>query len=107
MNQGNTFRKLRPPNKCGNCGGPHKSNYRGCSKFPITEKKERPPLPRHTRPIRNTRKEETPEMSENSTLKELLAAMDELRDLLIRRPILAGMIQLKNCRGAETPPSSD
>ncbi|KAG5868861.1 hypothetical protein JTB14_011689 [Gonioctena quinquepunctata] len=101
------IQEAETPNKCGNCGGPHKSNYRGCPNFPISEKKERPPLPRHTRPIRSTRKEKTPEISENSMLKELLAAMDELRDLIIRRPVLAGMIQLENCQGAETSPSSD
>ncbi|KAG5867374.1 hypothetical protein JTB14_008490 [Gonioctena quinquepunctata] len=28
------------PNKCGNCEGPHKSNYRGCPDFPINEKKD-------------------------------------------------------------------
>ncbi|KAG5865873.1 hypothetical protein JTB14_016492 [Gonioctena quinquepunctata] len=30
------------PNKCGNCEGPHNSNYRGCPDFPISEKKDSP-----------------------------------------------------------------
>ncbi|KAG5865871.1 hypothetical protein JTB14_016490 [Gonioctena quinquepunctata] len=95
------------PNKCGNCEGPHKSNYRGCPDFPVKEKKDLPPPPRRARPPRNTGNENNLEMSENSPLRELLSAMDELRDLIIRRPLLAGLIQLKNCQVAETSPSFD
>ncbi|KAG5864353.1 hypothetical protein JTB14_005557 [Gonioctena quinquepunctata] len=65
----------------------------------------RPPRSQEERNIGN--KGNNPETSENSTLRELSAAMDELRELIIRRPILAGLIQLKNCQGAETSPSFD
>ncbi|KAG5892256.1 hypothetical protein JTB14_034207 [Gonioctena quinquepunctata] len=42
----------------------------------------------------------------NNTGTPESSAMDELRDLIIRRPILAGLIQLKISQGA-TSPSSD
>ncbi|KAG5865254.1 hypothetical protein JTB14_038017 [Gonioctena quinquepunctata] len=96
------------PNKCGNCVGPHKANYRGCPDFPAKEKKGPPPPLKRTRPLRNARNDgNISETSDNSTLRELLSAMDELRELIIRRPILAGLIQLKNCQGEETSPSTD
>ncbi|KAG5898352.1 hypothetical protein JTB14_034333 [Gonioctena quinquepunctata] len=63
------IQEAETPNKCGNCGGPHKSNYRGCPKFSISEKKERPPLPRHTRPIRNTGKEKTQKYQKTRRLR--------------------------------------
>ncbi|KAG5875887.1 hypothetical protein JTB14_000236 [Gonioctena quinquepunctata] len=88
------------PNKCGNCEGPHKSNYRGCPDFPAEEKKDSPPPPRRSRPPRH--EENIQRMPENADLEELLSAMDELRDLIVRRPILAKLIQLKNSQGAET-----
>ncbi|KAG5884056.1 hypothetical protein JTB14_037461 [Gonioctena quinquepunctata] len=99
------------PNKCNNCEGPHKSNFRGCPAFPPMEKKdekkEPPPPPRRARTPRNLGNNNIPRTSENSTLNELLTAMDELKELLIRRPILAGLIQLKHSQGAIALPSTD
>ncbi|KAG5898423.1 hypothetical protein JTB14_036507 [Gonioctena quinquepunctata] len=91
------------PNKCGNCKGPHKANYHGCPDFPTKEKKD-PPLFKRTRPLIHARDDGN---SENSNLHELISAMDKLRELITRRPILVGVIQLKSCQGAQTPPSRD
>ncbi|KAG5862496.1 hypothetical protein JTB14_036195 [Gonioctena quinquepunctata] len=99
------------PNKCSNCEGPHKSNFRGCPAFPLTEKKDRneepPPPPRRARPPRNLGNNNTSKITENSELNELITAMDELKDLIIRRPILAELIQLKHSQGATTSTPSD
>ncbi|KAG5865913.1 hypothetical protein JTB14_011382 [Gonioctena quinquepunctata] len=101
-------------NKCSNCKGNHKSNYRGCPRYPIVKNNEgtnnarrplRPPRPQEERKREN--QGENPGTIEDKKVRELLAAMDELRELIIRRPILAGLIQLKNCQGAEASPSSD
>ncbi|KAG5897887.1 hypothetical protein JTB14_000767 [Gonioctena quinquepunctata] len=101
-------------NECSNCKGNHKSNYRGCPSYPIVKNNEetnnarrplRPPRPQEERKRENRR--ENPGTTEDKKVRELLAAMDELRELIIRRPILAGLIQLKNCQGAEASPSSD
>ncbi|KAG5864401.1 hypothetical protein JTB14_001488 [Gonioctena quinquepunctata] len=95
------------PNKCSNCGAPHKSNYRGCPDFPREEKDEKkdpPPPPKRVRTPRGDNNNTG--TLESSALNDLLTAMDELKDLIIRRPILAGLIQLKNSQGA-TFSSSD
>ncbi|KAG5879701.1 hypothetical protein JTB14_006486 [Gonioctena quinquepunctata] len=51
------------PSKCSNCGGEHKSNYQGCPKFPIYEKKERnntrrPPRPQEEKNYENRKKKQ-------------------------------------------------
>ncbi|KAG5883212.1 hypothetical protein JTB14_032868 [Gonioctena quinquepunctata] len=50
-------------------------------------KKDSPPPPRRARPPRH--EENIQRMPENADLEKLLSAMDELRDLIVRRPILA------------------
>ncbi|KAG5870978.1 hypothetical protein JTB14_006705 [Gonioctena quinquepunctata] len=99
------------PNKCNNCEGPHKSNFRGCPAFPSMRKKdgnkEPPPPPRRARTPSNLGNNNTPRIPESSDLNELIIAMDEFKDLIIRRPILASLIQLKHSQGAITSPSSD
>ncbi|KAG5890371.1 hypothetical protein JTB14_010872 [Gonioctena quinquepunctata] len=86
------------PNKCSNCSGPHKANYHGCPNFPKPDKKEA------TRPVRPTRppreRLQPPLNSGNTPLDDMLSALDELRDLISRRPILAQLLQLKNGQGA-------
>ncbi|KAG5888511.1 hypothetical protein JTB14_018442 [Gonioctena quinquepunctata] len=48
------------------------------------------PKPRRTREEPNNRN------TERTLLSEQLSALDELKDLLRRRPMLAGMIHMKN-----------
>ncbi|KAG5863867.1 hypothetical protein JTB14_031620 [Gonioctena quinquepunctata] len=105
--------EVNSPSKCSNCSGEHKSNYRGCPKFPKYENKERNNIRRPPRPPRpqedtnNGNKAKNSRTTEDESLRDLLAAMDELRELILRRPILAGLIQLKNCLGADTSSPSN
>ncbi|KAG5864354.1 hypothetical protein JTB14_005558 [Gonioctena quinquepunctata] len=101
------------PTRCSNCNGEHESNYWGCPYSPESNNSDgfnsrRPPRPPRSQEERNIGNQgNNPGTSENSTLRKLSAAMDELRELIIRRPILAGLIQLKTCQGAETLSSSN
>ncbi|KAG5892887.1 hypothetical protein JTB14_032610 [Gonioctena quinquepunctata] len=51
-----------------------------------------PHMPPRTKEAQNNRN------VENTPLDELLPALDELKDLLRRRPILANVVLLKNCQ---------
>ncbi|KAG5864549.1 hypothetical protein JTB14_018771 [Gonioctena quinquepunctata] len=84
------------PSKCANCDGQHESNCRGCPRFPSKEKTGNHEYRRHPQPQRPTRTREALPQPGRGSLEELLLAMDELRDLVIKRPILANMISLKN-----------
>ncbi|KAG5862471.1 hypothetical protein JTB14_024709 [Gonioctena quinquepunctata] len=76
------------PNKCGNCGNSHKSNYRKI----IPNQQSRPRRPS------KIRENNYAQLSENSPLNYLLLALDDLRELPLRRSILAKIIQSKNFR---------
>ncbi|KAG5895197.1 hypothetical protein JTB14_037795 [Gonioctena quinquepunctata] len=81
------------PNKCGNCEGPYEANYRSCPNFPTVEKKE------EQKPIRSRRAPKVVE-EHQPRIADLLSALEELKELLKSRPILADLIQLKNSQGA-------
>ncbi|KAG5861335.1 hypothetical protein JTB14_025211 [Gonioctena quinquepunctata] len=76
-----------------------------CQKKEITLEDPLDP-PRPQEDTNNGNKAKNSRTTEDESLRDLLAAMDELRELTLRRPILAGLIQLKNCQGA-TSPSTD
>ncbi|KAG5881375.1 hypothetical protein JTB14_005202 [Gonioctena quinquepunctata] len=60
---------------------------RGGKKEKNKQARPRPRIPPRVRGPNN------PQSQENAPLAELLSALDELRDQILRRPILAGLIQ--------------
>ncbi|KAG5867205.1 hypothetical protein JTB14_021411 [Gonioctena quinquepunctata] len=90
------------PNKCINCGGDHESNYYGCPMLPKRKNEEKAIPKRPRKPYRTPEKSKennNPHNNEDSPLNNMLSALEELKELLRRRPILAEMISLKNFPG--------
>ncbi|KAG5868858.1 hypothetical protein JTB14_011686 [Gonioctena quinquepunctata] len=88
------------PNKCSNCNGDHKSNYRGCPEYPrINNNDEKNNIRRPPRPPRPQENNNSGRLAENFPFEELLAALNELTEFIKRRPILANFISLKDIQG--------
>ncbi|KAG5863863.1 hypothetical protein JTB14_031616 [Gonioctena quinquepunctata] len=89
-------------NRCSNCNGNHKSNYRGCPSYPKVNNNDgnntrRPPRPPRTQEERNEGR--NPGTSD-TPLDQLLKALDELKEFLKKRPILANFVTIKSLQGA-------
>ncbi|KAG5891852.1 hypothetical protein JTB14_032902 [Gonioctena quinquepunctata] len=98
----NHQKKSEVPNKCINCDGDHKSNYYERPMFPKRENEEKAVPKRYRKPYRTPEKSEennNPHNVEDTPLNNMLSALEELKELLRKRPILAEMILLKNFPG--------
>ncbi|KAG5879559.1 hypothetical protein JTB14_019855 [Gonioctena quinquepunctata] len=84
------------PSECSNCNGSHKSNYRRSPKFPKSMNVDKN---NSRRPPRPPRPQEAPNIMANNPLNELLSALNELKDFIKQRPILASIISLRNIQG--------